>query len=519
MGAISLAILGSVWLARTLTNPIDHLSQSLAAMAAAERARTPVPPSGSSRELDQLTDTFNSLLASVAAAEAEAEATYFGAVRALAAALDARDPYTFGHSERVSAFSVAIGQELALDADAMEILRLGALLHDIGKIGVPDEILRKPGALTPAEFEAIKAHPSAGARILRSIPFLTPHIPIVELHHERPDGLGYPYGLRRRRDSPGRQHRARGRCVRRHDQRACLPSRPHSGRSHCRAAAIGRHRFRRRGRRSAHRRAATAGRRSGRPRPLCIQMGTSRAIRVASACAVASACLFGSAIGDTSAQTSRFALDTVVAVDGDAGSQVVRKSTAWFDLFGAVRIADGLDLRVRPVVFRRAFDGAWRGQMYELALRYERPGAIGYRIEAGQLPSPIGLSMLENRPNLNPVVSQHSTLYLPLPRYEAGTPTNFLLAASYPLGAQVTVSGKTWDARAAVTDGSPVRGRPFFGDNKPPRMANVIFGGGVTPHIGVRDRRQPGARRLRRQRGGARPVARRSQRIGGAGRR
>ena len=94
--------------------------------------------------------------------------------------------------------------------------------------------------------------------------------------------------------------------------------------------------------------------------------------------------------------------------------------------------------------------------------------------------------MLENRPNLNPVVSQHSTLYLPLPRFEAGTPTNFLLAASYPLGAQVTVSGKKWDARAAVTDGSPVRGRPFFGDNKPPRMPNVIVGAGVTPHIGVR---------------------------------
>ena len=117
-------------------------------------------------------------------------------MRALAAALDARDPYTAGHSERVSTFAVAMGEELKLDAEAMETLRLGALLHDIGKIGVPDEVLRKPGALTAAEFEAIKTHPSAGARILRSIPFLAPHIPIVELHHERPDGLGYPYGLR-----------------------------------------------------------------------------------------------------------------------------------------------------------------------------------------------------------------------------------------------------------------------------------------------------------------------------------
>ena len=196
LGAMSLAVLGSVWLARTLTQPIDQFSRSLTAMTTGDRPREPVVPSGTSRELDQLTDAFNSLLSSVAAAEAEAEATYLGAVRALAAALDARDPYTAGHSERVSTFAVAIGDELKLDAEARETLRLGALLHDIGKIGVPDEILRKAAALTAAEFESIKAHPSAGARILRSIPFLSPHIPIVELHHERPDGLGYPYGLR-----------------------------------------------------------------------------------------------------------------------------------------------------------------------------------------------------------------------------------------------------------------------------------------------------------------------------------
>jgi putative nucleotidyltransferase with HDIG domain len=195
-GAIGLAVIGSVWLARTLTQPIDQLSRSLSAMTTGNRARDAVALSGTSRELDQLTTTFNSLLTSVASAEAEAEATYLGAVRALAAALDARDPYTAGHSERVSTFAIAIGEELNLDSDAKETLRLGALLHDIGKIGVPDEVLRKPGTLTAAEFETIKTHPSAGARILRSIPFLAPHIPIVELHHERPDGLGYPYGLR-----------------------------------------------------------------------------------------------------------------------------------------------------------------------------------------------------------------------------------------------------------------------------------------------------------------------------------
>lgn len=185
-------------------------------------------------------------------------------------------------------------------------------------------------------------------------------------------------------------------------------------------------------------------------------------------------------------QTSRFALDGVAAADIDRGSSVARRATMWLDLFGAVRIADGLDLRVRPVVFRRTFDGTWQAQMYELALRYERPGAVGVRVDVGQFTSPIGLAVLENRPNLNPVVSQHSTLYLPTPRIEQGLPTMFLLAAAYPLGAKVTVSGSKWDARAAVIDSSPIRGRPFLGDNKPPRMVNVVAGIGVTPYIGLR---------------------------------
>lgn len=187
-----------------------------------------------------------------------------------------------------------------------------------------------------------------------------------------------------------------------------------------------------------------------------------------------------------SAQTSRFALDTVAAVDGDTGSSVPRKATAWFDAFTAVKIVEGLDLRARPVVFRRSFDGKWQAQMYELSLRYEKAGRIGFRFEGGQFPSPIGLSITENRPDRNPVISQHSTLYLPIPRYEAGTPSTTLLAAAYPLGAKVTVSGAKWDARAAITDSSAIRGRPLFGNNRPPSMTNFMIGGGVTPHIGLR---------------------------------
>jgi putative nucleotidyltransferase with HDIG domain len=193
---IALAAVGSLWLARLLSEPIGQLSRSLAAMAASHDVAMRLPLTGSSRELDTLTNTFNVLMASVGEAEAQTQAAYTGAIRALATALDARDPYTAGHSDRVSALAVAIARQLKLPAEEIEVVRLGALLHDIGKIGVPDDILRKAGALTAAEFEIIKQHPALGARMLRPVPFLAPHIPIVELHHERPDGRGYPRGLR-----------------------------------------------------------------------------------------------------------------------------------------------------------------------------------------------------------------------------------------------------------------------------------------------------------------------------------
>lgn len=195
LGAFGLAGLASLWMARTLSRPIDTLSRSLSGMTRSRSFEVSVPLTGSSQEVDALTETFNTMMQSVVAAEAETQSAYVGAIRALAMALDARDPYTAGHSERVSAISVAIGRQLRLNDDELNVLRLGALLHDIGKIGVSDNVLRKPGALTPDEFELIKQHPGLGARILRSVPFLAPHIPIVELHHERPDGKGYPHGL------------------------------------------------------------------------------------------------------------------------------------------------------------------------------------------------------------------------------------------------------------------------------------------------------------------------------------
>jgi putative nucleotidyltransferase with HDIG domain len=196
LAAFGIAGLVSVWTARSLARPIDTLSRSLSDMTQSGNFETTLRASGSSLEVDALAHTFNSMMLSVSAAEAETQRAYVGAIRALALALDARDPYTAGHSERVAAISVAVGKDMQLPPEQLDVLRLGALLHDIGKIGISDNVLRKPTALTPEEFELIKEHPGLGARILRTVPFLAQHLPIVELHHERPDGRGYPYGLR-----------------------------------------------------------------------------------------------------------------------------------------------------------------------------------------------------------------------------------------------------------------------------------------------------------------------------------
>jgi putative nucleotidyltransferase with HDIG domain len=116
-------------------------------------------------------------------------------VRALTSAIDAKDPYTCGHSDRVARVSVRLAQEMGCDVKTLNRLYLGGLLHDIGKIGIDDQVLRKPGRLTPAEFEHIKLHPELGYNILRDVKQLEEVLPIVLHHHESWDGKGYPHGL------------------------------------------------------------------------------------------------------------------------------------------------------------------------------------------------------------------------------------------------------------------------------------------------------------------------------------
>ena len=124
------------------------------------------------------------------------ESAYRMTLKALTTALETRDLETHGHSERVVSFSLRLGREMKLDRDALRSLEFGALLHDIGKIGVPDAILRKPAQLTTEEWTKMRLHPLLGRQILQGIEFLEGAARVVAEHHERWDGTGYPQGLR-----------------------------------------------------------------------------------------------------------------------------------------------------------------------------------------------------------------------------------------------------------------------------------------------------------------------------------
>ncbi|MDX6386174.1 MAG: cyclic di-GMP phosphodiesterase [Blastocatellia bacterium] len=124
------------------------------------------------------------------------ENAYRSTLRALTAALETRDAETHGHSERVVTFSLRLGREYGLNAAEMKALEFGSLLHDIGKIGVPDAILRKPAKLTDEEWIRMREHPMHGQQILRGIKFLEGAAKVVAQHHEKWDGSGYPVGLK-----------------------------------------------------------------------------------------------------------------------------------------------------------------------------------------------------------------------------------------------------------------------------------------------------------------------------------
>ncbi len=183
-----------------ISRPIRGLADSTRAISRGEFHRR--APVGGAAEISDLAETFNKMAGDIEeyieqlkqAAEANRE-LFLGSIRMLAAAIDEKDPYTRGHSGRVAKYSLIIGNQLHLSAEELDRLRIAALLHDVGKIGVDDRVLKKPGSLTPEEFELMKQHPTKGANIMRPVAQLKEMLPGIELHHECVDGRGYPYGL------------------------------------------------------------------------------------------------------------------------------------------------------------------------------------------------------------------------------------------------------------------------------------------------------------------------------------
>ena len=199
--AVCISVLVSITAARHISTPVKILTESSRAIAKgdfSQRVRL-----NSRTEIGELANTFNlmsddleRLVFDLKRAAEENRSLFMSSIQMLAGAVDEKDPYTRGHSDRVTRYSIILATELALVTEEIEKIRISAQLHDVGKIGIEDRILKKPGALTPDEFEIMKTHTSKGASILRPVEQLREMIPGIELHHESLDGRGYPYGIK-----------------------------------------------------------------------------------------------------------------------------------------------------------------------------------------------------------------------------------------------------------------------------------------------------------------------------------
>ena len=199
--AVLLSIGVSIFAARRITNPLHVLTQSSRALARGDFSQR--VHLRSSTEIGELAQTFNTMseelehfVEDLKRAAEENRALFMGSIQMLAGAVDEKDPYTRGHSDRVTRYSLLIAKEMNLPPAFMETLQISAQLHDVGKIGIEDHILKKPGALTEEEFEIMKTHTTKGANILQPVTQLAEMLPGIELHHEALDGRGYPYGLK-----------------------------------------------------------------------------------------------------------------------------------------------------------------------------------------------------------------------------------------------------------------------------------------------------------------------------------
>jgi HD-GYP domain-containing protein (c-di-GMP phosphodiesterase class II) len=199
--AATLALLIGFYFAEKLTRPVRELAAGAQRIAAGDFSqrvkvlgRTELGELGAS--FNQMTDRIESFVGDLQRSAEENRELFLGTVKALAAAIDGKDPYTRGHSERVSRFSVAVAQGLDLPENEIEQIRISALLHDIGKISIDDRVLKKPAALTDEEFEIMKTHPQKGYKIMSQIPAMRDFLPGMYMHHEMINGEGYPQRLK-----------------------------------------------------------------------------------------------------------------------------------------------------------------------------------------------------------------------------------------------------------------------------------------------------------------------------------
>jgi HD-GYP domain-containing protein (c-di-GMP phosphodiesterase class II) len=196
-GSIAVGVVLSALVARSVTRPVAEVVRGALDIARGRFGRQVRVRAGN--ELGDLAYAFNHMSRELASYDTEnrrliaaLERGYLDTIRSLAAAVDAKDPYTRGHAERVAALSVEIGRELGLAPDALQALEYAGILHDIGKIGIPDAILAKRGTLSTHEMAFVRDHPAIGAEIVDGVEFLAAALPAIRGHHERWDGTGYP---------------------------------------------------------------------------------------------------------------------------------------------------------------------------------------------------------------------------------------------------------------------------------------------------------------------------------------
>jgi HD-GYP domain-containing protein (c-di-GMP phosphodiesterase class II) len=195
LGALAAAAALSLFSSRSIVRPISAVVSSLRQSEATGTLPRFESNPATIHEIRELIESFSRAAAAVQESRENLQQAYLEFIGSLAGALDARDDYTAGHSRRVSEYSCAIAEVLNISGSELEVIRVGALLHDIGKIGVMDSVLRKPSKLTSEEMAQVQQHPSIGRRILEGVRGFQPYLPIVELHHENWDGTGYPLRL------------------------------------------------------------------------------------------------------------------------------------------------------------------------------------------------------------------------------------------------------------------------------------------------------------------------------------